>query len=174
MNFKLTCSLLLSVIPADLAETLAALEPRGQVDTTSSSCAQATNNSSDSNSVDGTPVAVSEESTFASVSGDTGISLLAIKQEPLEEHENSQFEDPEEEQLPCGTPSQQAEEDDVELDDHLTNCFVCGEPFGANHLLRRAAYHAEHRLCYTCHLCPLRFGKLCLLTRHLKQHSTSH
>lgn len=93
-HIKLTCSVLFSVLPADLAKTPAALERQGQVDATSSSGDWAIK-SSDNNSVDGTPVAGSEESTVASVSSDIGIPLLVIKQEPLEEYENAQFEEPE-------------------------------------------------------------------------------
>ncbi|KAH8030533.1 hypothetical protein HPB51_008178 [Rhipicephalus microplus] len=129
--------------------------------------------SSDSSSVDGTPATVNRNSAIVLVPGGTSVSPVIIKQEPLEEHESEQFDVPEEE-LPCGTRSMQAEGVGAGLDDDLIMCPVCGEPFGANHLLRRAAYHADHRLCFACHLCSSRFGRQHLLVRHLKQHRASH
>ncbi|XP_075729714.1 uncharacterized protein LOC142771741 isoform X1 [Rhipicephalus microplus] len=130
--------------------------------------------SSDSSSVDGTPATVNRNSAIVLVPGGTSVSPVIIKQEPLEEHESEQFDVPEQEELPCGTRSMQAEGVGAGLDDDLIMCPVCGEPFGANHLLRRAAYHADHRLCFACHLCSSRFGRQHLLVRHLKQHRASH
>ncbi|KAH7975784.1 hypothetical protein HPB52_005203 [Rhipicephalus sanguineus] len=158
--------------PADVAKTPADPEPQREVDAAPSPRIE-TPFGSDSNSVDGTPATVNKNSTIVLVPGDTGVLPVTIKQEPLEEHESEQIEEQEEEH-PCCTMSKQAEGDGAELDDDLTTCSVCGEPFGANHLLRRAAYHAEHRLSYVCHLCPSRFGSQHLLVQHLKQHRANH